>query len=236
MNMRRQYGFTLWELLMTLLVAGILLGIGVPNVMEFQRNGAMTAVANDAVTAVLVARTEAVKRQAPVVFCLSANPTDELPTCSPAAVADSTVGFVVWVDENGNEDADGARILTDATDNNLTVDADELVLVRSAAPDGTTIRVSTNCSYVSFAPSGFLRQVGATCAPAAPGAPRARALLFCDDRGRRRAAGDLSAARAVQIQRSGRAQVVQEEGQINTSFTIVDIALGVGVPTCPLPP
>jgi type IV fimbrial biogenesis protein FimT len=219
MNTRRQYGFTLWELLMTLLVAGILLGIGVPNVMEFQRNGAMTAVANDAVTAVLVARTEAVKRQAPVVFCLSANPTDEFPTCSPAAVADSTVG-----------------ILTDATDNNLTVDADELVLVRSVAPDGTTIRVSTNCSYVSFAPSGFLRQVGATCAPAAPGAPRARALLFCDDRGRRRAAGDLSAARAVQIQRSGRAQVVQEEGQINTSFTIVDLALGTGVPTCPLPP
>ncbi len=37
---------------MTLLVAGILLGIGVPNVMEFQRNGAMTAVANDLITGV----------------------------------------------------------------------------------------------------------------------------------------------------------------------------------------
>jgi prepilin-type N-terminal cleavage/methylation domain-containing protein len=42
MNTSRQHGFTLWELLMTLLVAGILLGIGVPNVMQFQRNSAMT--------------------------------------------------------------------------------------------------------------------------------------------------------------------------------------------------
>ena len=70
MKTHDQHGFTLWELLMALLVAGILLGIGVPNVMEFQRNGAMTAAANDLVTAMLMARTEAVKRQAPVTLVL----------------------------------------------------------------------------------------------------------------------------------------------------------------------
>ena len=47
---RRQHGFTLWAAMTTLLVAGILLGVGVPNVMEFQRNGAVTAAANDLVT------------------------------------------------------------------------------------------------------------------------------------------------------------------------------------------
>ena len=95
-----------------MLVAGILLGIGVPNVMEFQRNGAMTAAANDFVTGVLMARTEAVKRQAFVAICLSDNPTAVNPTCAQDAVADSTRGFIVWVDENNNFDGFGelARI------------------------------------------------------------------------------------------------------------------------------
>src|SRR4051812_11142647 len=119
MNLRHESGFTLWELLITLLVAGILIGIGVPNVMEFQRNGAMTAAANQLLTGAIMARTEAVKRQSPVGMCLSANPTAAIPTCAPNAVADATtLGFVVWVDEDNNFDANGARVLTDATDGN----------------------------------------------------------------------------------------------------------------------
>ena len=170
----RQLGFTLWELLITLLVGGILLGIGVPNVMEFQRNAAMSTVANDYVTGVLMARTEAVKRQAPVTLCLSDNPLGPNPACQPNAVMNSTRGFVVFVDENNNVDANGARILTDATDGNGVIDGGELVLMQSATQAGS-IRVSTNCGYVSFAPSGFTRQAPGLCFPAT------RALLFCDD-------------------------------------------------------
>ena len=124
---------------MTLLIAGILLGIGVPNVMEFQRNAAMTAATNDFITATLVARTEAVKRQAPVTLCLSDNPTDPTPTCAPGSVANSaTRGFVVFVDENDNFDADGARVLTDGTDGNAVIDPGELVVSRTAAPGANT--------------------------------------------------------------------------------------------------
>ncbi len=195
---------------MTLLVAGILIGIGVPNVMEFQRNGAMTAAANQLVTGVLMARAEAVKRQAPVGLCLSANPTAATPTCSPNAVADAqNLGFIVWVDENDNVDANGARILTDATDGNSVVDAGELVLMREVAPGGT-IRVSANCGYVSYAANGFTRQAAGLCFPN----PN-RLILFCDDRGRRVAAGALSSARLVRIDRPGRGQVLQETADIN---------------------
>jgi type IV fimbrial biogenesis protein FimT len=223
MNTRQQHGFTLWELLMTVLVAGILLGIGVPNVMEFQRNGAMTAAANDLVTAVLMARTEAVKRQAPVAMCLSDNPLVANPTCSPNAIANSaTRGFIVWVDENNNLDANGARILIDGTDGNAVVDANELILMQSAAPGGS-ILVSANCGYVSFAPTGFTRQVGGGC-PAA-----ARAVLYCDDRGRRAAAGSLSSARVVRIDLPGRAQVFTEVAAVNPYIT----ALGVIGAACP---
>src|SRR5204863_4424213 len=136
-----------------LLIAGILLGIGVPNVLEFSRNASMTAAANDFVTAALIARTEAVKRQAPVTFCLSANPTAAAPTCAPAAAFGSaTLGYVVFVDENNNFDADGARVLTDATDGNGVIDAGELVLAQTAAPGASSsVRVSANCGYIPYA-------------------------------------------------------------------------------------
>jgi type IV fimbrial biogenesis protein FimT len=224
----RQYGFTLWELLVTVLVAGILLGFGVPNVMEFQRNGAVSAMANDMVTAVLMARSEAVKRQAPTGFCLSANPVDPNPTCAPNLVANAADrGFVVWVDENNNVDANGNRILIDPTDGNGVIDAGELVLWQRPAPP-LPLRVSANCSYVSFAPTGNTRQAGALCFIPAGGF---RAILLCDDRGRRVAAGSLSSARIVRIDRPGRSVVLQETNEVNNWITTL---IGGGVAAnCP---
>lgn len=206
---------------MTLLVAGILLGIGVPNVMEFQRNGLMTAAANELVTGVLMARTEAVKRQSPVTLCLSDNPVAATPTCLPNAIGNSaTRGFIVWVDENNNFDASGARILTDGTDGNAVVDANELVIRRSVPPGGS-ILISSNCGYATYVPTGFTRQVPGLCFP-----NPFRTVLLCDDRGRRVAAGSLSSARVVRIDRPGRGQVLQEKAAIDLVIT----ALGA---TCP---
>ena len=221
MNLDRQHGFTLWELLMTLLVAGILIGIGVPNVMEFQRNSAMTAAANQLITGLMLARAEAVKRQVPVGICLSANPTAAVPTCQPAGVLNNgDRGFVVWVDENNNFNANGARLLNDPTDGNGVIDANEDILMRETAPGGT-IRVSTNCGNVSYGSNGFTRTAGALCNP-----PAGHAFLFCDDRGARLAAGSLSSARVVAVDRPGRGQVLQEKVAIDPIIA----ALGAACP------
>ena len=220
---------------MTLLVAGILFGIGVPNVMEFQRNSVMTATANDFVTAVLAARTEAVKRQVPVTLCLVDDPAAATPTCEPAEVADSTRGFVVWVDENGDFDANGIPDLTDGSDGDAVIDAAETILRRGTVQQGT-IRVSTNCGYVSFGPNGMPRRVGAECFPFAGASPWA-AFLFCDDRGQRIAAGGLSSARFVRVDRFGRGQVQSElagANGIGIAATITQTLDPVGIaPTCP---
>lgn len=209
---------------MTLLVAGILIGIGVPNVMEFQRNGTMAAAANDLVSAILLARTQAVSRQQPVTVCLSDNPTAATPTCSPGSVKDSsTRGYVVWVDENGNFDANGVRVLTDGTDRNGAIDANELVIQRTEAAGGS-IRLSANCGYLSYLPTGFTRDIAGLCT-ATP-----RTYLFCDDRGRRRAAGQLSSARVVSVGQPGRSEMLQEEAAVNGAVT--GALAGVN-PTCP---
>jgi Tfp pilus assembly protein FimT len=197
---------------MTLLVAGILLGIGVPNLLQFSRNASMTGAANDFVTAALQARTEAVKRQAPVTFCLSDDPLAATPTCAPGSVFGSlTRGWVVFVDENNNVDADGARILTDGTDGNAVIDAGELVLSQHAAPGAdSSIRVSANCGYTSYGPNGYTRRAGALCWPT-----NDRNVLLCDDRGRRIAAGGLASARLVSINRIGRARVLSEFADVD---------------------
>jgi type IV fimbrial biogenesis protein FimT len=192
----RESGFTLYELMMTLLVAGILLGVGVPNLMEFQRNGAIVAAANEIVTGTLLARSEAVKRQVPVMLCLSDDPTAPNPSCLPNAVQDSaTRGFVVFADEDG----DGS------------IDAGDQLLMQSAAPGGT-IRLSANCGHVGYGPNGFTRLVGALCFPTV------RTVLLCDERGRRPTSGSLSAARVVRIDRPGRGQVLSEVADVAASI------------------
>jgi type IV fimbrial biogenesis protein FimT len=210
-------GFTLWELMTSLAVIGILLGIGVPSLMELQRNMAITSAANDLVSALLAARAEAVKRQVPVTVCASPNPLAAAPACSPTG-AGTNGGFVVWVDENGNLDGNGAPILTDASDGNAVVDGGETVLIARPAPGGV-INVFGDSGYISYGANGFRRDV--------PGLNvAANDVLYCDDRGNRPAAGNASTARVVRIDALGRGQVLRTVNEI----TPVVAALGAACP------
>ncbi len=198
MNHRTQRGFTLWELLTTLAVAGVLLGVGVPNLMEFQRNNAMVSASNEMITGLYLARTEAVKRQVPITLCGSANPIAPAPVCGFGGNG----GFVVFVDENGN------GVLTDATDGNAIIDANELVLLQVDDPGGTLNLFGNGGQYVSFAPTGFL-------VPTAPGQglPSTTTLLYCDERGNRDTGG-RSAARVVTVAPTGRAQTFRNQADV----------------------
>jgi type IV fimbrial biogenesis protein FimT len=227
MSTNRQHGFTLWELLMTMLVAGIMLGIGVPNVMEMQRNGRMTAATNDLITAIVSARAEAVKRQMPTSWCFTDDVTAASPRCLPTSVTDSVqgaftvTGFFTWVDDDGDN-------VVEATDGNAVVDAGETVLTRGVAP-GLPTRYSGTCGHVTFSPTGFRRQVGTLCGT---NLAAARVILLCDDRGRRVANGGLSSARIVRIDRVGRPAAMSESTQVNNVITGSLNPLGIN-PTCP---
>lgn len=202
MNRNHQHGFNLLELMVTLLVMGIVLGLGVPNFMEFQRNSAMTSLANDLVSSIYLARTEAVKRQVPVTMCTSANATAPAPTCG----AGPNTGFIVFVD-------DANPTVPAATDSNAVVDAGELVLLQHAAPTGT-INISSDSIYVTYAPNGFV-------VPQATGQaqPSLTSMLVCDDRGNRDSGG-RSAARAVNVAPTGRAQIMRSINDVTTAVAV----------------
>jgi type IV fimbrial biogenesis protein FimT len=89
----RQTGFTIIELMITLLVLSILLAAAVPTFRDFTRNNRIVAAQNDLVTAMSVARSEAIRRSADVILCPINNPSN------PACIAgnDWTNGWMVQI-------------------------------------------------------------------------------------------------------------------------------------------
>jgi type IV fimbrial biogenesis protein FimT len=71
--MRQVRGFTLWELVCTLGVAGIVFTATAPGFTGWLRDARLTADVNAIVLAVQLARSEAAKRGQPVIVCRSAD-------------------------------------------------------------------------------------------------------------------------------------------------------------------
>lgn len=88
-----QPGFSLVELLTVLAVVAILLALGVPGFQSLLRNQRLSTSVNGFVGAIHLTRSEAIRRGARVDLA----PTDS---------ADWARGWVVFVDQNGNQQAD----------------------------------------------------------------------------------------------------------------------------------
>jgi len=71
--MRGTRGFTLWELVCTLAIAGVTLTAGVPAMRSLVLDARRTADINGWVLAVQLARSEAAKRGRPVIVCKTAD-------------------------------------------------------------------------------------------------------------------------------------------------------------------
>lgn len=74
-GMKRQRGFNIIELMITVAVFGALLGVGVPGIQAYIYNSRLTTQINSFSTTLAHARSEAIKRNSPVVVCLSSNGT-----------------------------------------------------------------------------------------------------------------------------------------------------------------
>ena len=92
-------GFTLIELLVTMAVAAILLTIAVPNFQMFVMNNRMASQANDLITALNMARSEAVKRAANVTVCASSNGTGCTGTWAQGWIVSDAAGTPIRVQQ-----------------------------------------------------------------------------------------------------------------------------------------
>lgn len=93
--MRWARGFTLPELMITLVILGILVSVGVPTFLEATLSSRLGSVANNLVLSVHLARSEAIKRNVTVRLCPSTNGT------SCAAQSAFEGGWIVLADYPG---------------------------------------------------------------------------------------------------------------------------------------
>ncbi len=139
-------GFTLVELMVTVAVGVILLTLAVPGFQDMIRNNRMATQTNEFVTALNLARSEAVKRGVRVTVCKSSNGDD----CDTSA-SGWEQGWMVFADG----DNDGVCTQSGSTCN------EEIISIHAPlAPSATLAGNALVDDYISFVPSGFSQTTG----------------------------------------------------------------------------
>jgi type IV fimbrial biogenesis protein FimT len=116
----KESGFTLVELLITVVVAIILTGLAIPAFLEMIQNNRVVTHTNDLVTALNLARSESVRRNESV----RVSACDTSDGCT-ATGTNWSMGWVVWQDADGDDPAfmdDGEQLRIFRTlESNLSV-------------------------------------------------------------------------------------------------------------------
>jgi type IV fimbrial biogenesis protein FimT len=137
---RATRGFTLLELMFTLTVAAVLLGIGVPSFIDIVRNNRATTNINELSSAFAIARSESIRRGANVSICRSSDAA----TCG-MSWAD---GWIVFLDTTAAEN--GAPTVGTVIRAWGTMPGNPAVTTFANA-------VATDIQWVRFVPRGGVR-------------------------------------------------------------------------------
>lgn len=136
-------GFSLTELLVSVGILGVLAAFTLPSLGGFVGQNRITATTNEFVYSLQLARSEAIKRIAPVVLCPSNTVADAAPVC---AVTGYEAGWIVYVDSNRNGTSDAGEPVI------WRVEAQEGVV--NFASTGVATRVRFNATGASVQDSG----------------------------------------------------------------------------------
>ena len=189
MSKTKQHGFTIYELLITMLMIGIILSIGVPSMTGFMQNSRITGTANDLHASFYLARSEAARSKSNITICASNNSMDAAAACGGAF----DDGWIIFVDLNGDVARAGV--------------GENVLRAHPAIPETIDIITNGGADYFSFAPSGLGRgDVG--------GNPALSIAMICDERGLDVAEGGRATARRLVATPIGRATIISDYGDI----------------------
>jgi type IV fimbrial biogenesis protein FimT len=189
MDKRTQHGFTLYELMITVMIVGVVLAFGIPNLRAFTQNSRMTSTANDLHAAFHLARSESSRAKTNITICASANSMAADANCGGTW----DQGYIVFVDENGD----------------LLKSQDESVLrAHPKIAKGVSLAVENDATYFSYSSTGLGRQD-------VDGMSR---VVMCDERGNVVAAGGSSASRLFIVTPLGRATILRDEELIGRAL------------------
>lgn len=189
---RRQRGFTVIELVITLSIAAVLAAIAAPSMRDYIRNGRLTSASNDLLRAYQVARTEAIKRQQNIVVCATDTPNDPNATCSMDIFA---TGWIVFQDDN----RDGQHT------------AAETILMTHEGLD-QSVSIKTNNDALAGYNGAGLPSLGTSANTAST------RITICDVRGVV-AEGTNSTARALFVDPTGRVHATRHYAEVSTSVS-----------------
>jgi len=196
MNKKNLSGFTLYELLITLLIVGVVITLGVPNMSAYTQNSRMTSTANDLHATFHLARSEAARAKTNITICASANSMTETANCGGTW----DQGYIVFVDNDGDLNRSGAT--------------EVIIRAHAQAAKGVILAVAGDAGYFSYAPTGLGRgDIG--------GNPAMTQVVMCDKRGNIKAAGGNSAARLFVATPLGRATILRDIGLIGSALTTI---------------
>jgi type IV fimbrial biogenesis protein FimT len=203
MDKRTQTGFTLYELLITVLIVGVILTFALPNLQDFARNSRMTATANNLHSAFHLARSESSRAKTNITVCASSNPLQKSANCGGTW----DQGYIVFVDEE--------------PDRNRSGETETVLRAQGAIADSVSMAVANDATYFTFSSTGLGRAV--------PGNTPVSRIVMCDDRGNITASGGSSAARLFMVTPLGRATIFREKDLIEQALNSPDM----GGKTCP---
>ncbi len=171
-----------------MLIVGVVLAIGIPNMRDFRQNGRMTSTANDLHSSFHQARSEAARAKTNITICASADSTLAVPVCGGQFEA----GWVMFEDNDAN----------------MTVNGGDVVLKRyPPVANGVVITTAGPNDYFMYSSTGLGRTETGGQLPVAT-------MILCDDRGNVVGPGGRSAARVVVVTPLGRATVLRDIDQV----------------------
>jgi len=120
-NHKNNSGFTLVEIMVTVVIVGIFASIALPSFARIIENNRINTATNELISNLLLTKSEALKRRNTVTLCPSINQS----TCTNSA--DYSVGWIVFLDCDSDGDRDLGAILDCGVN-----DAEEIIKVGDA--------------------------------------------------------------------------------------------------------